>query len=74
MQMRGGSIRYQAQNLRKVHIPAWSSLAEEDVKALGDLYGECDIAKIDAFVDRLIGRICDRQPRKAVAQEFDFAL
>lgn len=74
MQMRGGSIRYQAQNLRKVHIPAWSSLSEEDVKALGDLYCESDIARIDTFVDRLIGRICGRQPRKVVAQEFDFAL
>ena len=40
MQMRGGSIRYQAQNLRKVHIPAWESLAKEDVEMLDSLYGE----------------------------------
>ena len=74
MQMRGGSIRYQAQNLRKVHIPAWSSLVKEDVEMLGKLYVEKDVSKIDAFVDFLIGRIRNRQPRKAMVQEFDFTV
>ena len=71
MQMRGGSIRYQAQNLRKVHIPAWDSLTKEDVEMLGSLYGEDDTSKIDACVELLTERLCDKQPRKFVAQEFD---
>lgn len=73
-QMRGGSIRYQAQNLRKVHIPAWSSLAKEDVEVLVSLYGETDISKIDAYVELLVGRVREKQPREVVVQEFDFAM
>ena len=72
MQMRGGSIRYQAQNLRKVHIPAWNSLAKEDVESLGMLYDESDISKIDACVHSVIGKTSDRQPHKIKVQEFDF--
>ena len=74
MQMRGGSIRYQAQNLRKVHIPAWESLAKEDVEMLGSLYGEDDTAKIDACVELLAERLRDKQPRTPVVQEFDFGV
>ena len=72
--MRGGSIRYQAQNLRHVHIPAWSSLDEADVRALAALYGEMDVAKIDRFINRLLEKVVDRQPKKLVVQEFDFAV
>ena len=72
MQMRGGSIRYQAQNLRKVHIPAWESLTTEDVEMLGGLYGEDDTSKIDECVELLAERLRDKQPRKFVVQEFDF--
>ena len=74
VQMRGGSIRYQAQNLRHVHIPAWSSLDEADVTALAALYGETDVAKIDRFINRLLEKVMDRQPKKLVVQEFDFAV
>ena len=74
VQMRGGSIRYQAQNLRHVHIPAWSSLDETDVTALATLYGETDVTKIDRFINRLLEKVVDRQPKKLVVQEFDFAV
>jgi hypothetical protein len=74
MQMRGGSIRYQAQNLRRVHIPAWDSLTNDDVETLGSLYEENDTSKINAYVECLIGRIRDKQPPRFVAQEFDFAV
>ena len=73
-QIRGGSIRYQAQNLKKVHIPAWSSLAMKDVETLSMLYEETDASKVDAYVDRLIGRIRDRQPQKVVVQELDLGI
>ncbi len=74
VQMRGGSIRYQAQNLRHVHIPAWSSLDASDVGALTRLYEELDREKIDRVVDCLLEKVVDRQPRQPVAQEFDFAV
>ena len=74
VQMRGGSIRYQAQNLRHVHIPAWSSLDETDVAALAGLYQETDVAKLDRFIDQLLEKVASRQPKKFVAQEFDFAV
>ena len=71
-QMRGGSIRYQAQNLRNVHIPAWDSLDEEDVYSLALLYDEEDVSKIDACVNRLVARVVDRQPSQVVEQYLDF--
>ena len=74
VQMRGGSIRYQAQNLRHVHIPAWSSLDEADVTSLAGLYEETDVAKVDRFVESLLAKVVDRQPKKLVVQEFDFAV
>ena len=74
VQMRGGSIRYQAQNLRSVHIPSWSSLEEGDVEALAGLFTEKDISKIDACVNRMIAMVGSRQPKRLMAQEFDFAV
>lgn len=55
-QMRGGSIRYQAQTLRNVHIPAWSSLDAQDVDSLVCLYGERDVAKIDICVEKVVSK------------------
>lgn len=74
VQMRGGSIRYQAQNLRNVHIPAWSSLDPGDVESLVALYEEKNLSKIDACVKRVIAKVGDRQPKKVTVQEFDFAV
>lgn len=72
MQMRGGSIRYQAQNLRNVHIPAWTSLDESDVETLARLYDEKDVSRINACVDSLVAKVCDRQPAKVREQFFAF--
>lgn len=72
MQMRGGSIRYQAQNLRNVHIPAWTSLDESDVETLVRLYDEKDVSRINACVDSLVAKVCDRQPAKVREQFFAF--
>ena len=38
------------------------------------LYGETDVAKIDRFINRLLEKVVDRQPKKLVVQEFDFAV
>ena len=74
VQMRGGSIRYQARNLRNVRIPAWCSLSASDVETLVSLYGETDMNEIDLCVKRVVARVADRQPKKIVVQEFDFAM
>ena len=71
MQMRGGSIRYQSQNLRNIHIPAWSSLDERDVSTLATLYSEKDIKKIDACVERVVAKASFRQPPRSSEQSFD---
>ena len=72
-QMRGGSIRYQAQNLRNVHIPAWSSLDAQDVDSLVCLYGEQDVAKIDVCVEKVVAKACGRRCPRVAEQCFDFA-
>ena len=62
VQMRGGSIRYQAQNLRNVHIPAWSSLSESDVEKLVSAYESNDTEHLDAVVDAVVRDSTSRQP------------
>ena len=62
MQMRGGSIRYQAQNLRNVHIPARSSLSEIDVEKLVGAYESNDAEHLDAVVDAVVRDSTSRQP------------
>ena len=54
VQMRGGSVRYQAQTLRRVHIPAHASLRLSVLERLSDLahsasQDEIDDATSDAF-------------------------
>ena len=73
VQMRGGSIRYQAQNLRSIHIPAWCSLEADDVESLVRLYGEKDVAKINACVYSVVAKVRSRQPARIKEQFFDFA-
>ena len=62
VQMRGGSIRYQAQNLRNVHIPAWSSLSEGNVETLVSAYESNDTEYLDAVVDAVVRDSTSRQP------------
>ncbi len=62
VQMRGGSIRYQAQNLRNVHIPAWSSLRERDVERLVEAYETNDAERLDGVVDAIVRESVTRQP------------
>ena len=72
-QMRGGSIRYQAQNLRNVHIPAWNSLNTQDINSLVGLYDEKDVAKIDICVEKLVSKACGRRQPRISEQYFNFA-
>lgn len=64
VQMRGGSIRYQAQNLRSVHIPAWSSLTSEDVDKLVFAYELSDVGQLDAVVNAVVRDAASRQPTR----------
>lgn len=64
VQMRGGSIRYQAQNLRNVHIPAWSSLNENDVEKLVGAYESNDTEHLDAIVNAVVRDSTSRQPAR----------
>ena len=73
-QMRGGSIRYQAQNLRHVHIPSWNSLDQADVDSLVALYHERDVSRIDSCVDRLLAKVGGKQPPRVVEQFLPFAV
>ena len=73
VQMRGGSIRYQAQNLRNVHIPSWRSLEEDDVELLVQLYNEKDVTKVNACVESVVEKVRDKQPARFREQFFAFA-
>lgn len=61
VQMRGGSIRYQAQNLRNVHVPAWKSLNACDVENLESVFAVKDVTRIDAVVHEVLSRVGERQ-------------
>ncbi|MGN0852148.1 MAG: Eco57I restriction-modification methylase domain-containing protein [Kiritimatiellia bacterium] len=69
VQMRGGSIRYQAQNLRNVHIPAWDSLSEYDVSLLVSAYDEQDVSVIDRIVSEVLKGASSRQKPKMTQGE-----
>ena len=64
VQMRGGNVRYQAQNLRNVHIPSWSTISSEDVSVLEALYTVSDLSEIDSAVTNLLARVANLQPQK----------
>ncbi len=55
--MRGGSIRYQSQNLKLVHIPHFSSLLKEEVNALDELADSCETEKIDTVMRSVVNRL-----------------
>lgn len=60
-EMRGGFIRYQAQNLRKVHIPHVHSLTEAEVECLAALYEEHERTRIDGIVDAVVRGAASRR-------------
>lgn len=62
VQMRGGSIRYQAQNLRNVHIPAWNSLSANEIEKLVCAYESNDSGLLDKVVDAVVRDSAARQP------------
>lgn len=51
--MRGGNIRYQAQTLRKVRVPAFADIPAAFLHALRDHATSSDQAAIDAVVDEV---------------------
>lgn len=62
VRMRGGSVRYQAQNLRNVHIPAWNSFSRSEVLELESLYSCSDRTQVDNAVARIVERVAAHQP------------
>ncbi len=69
-EMRGGFIRYQAQNLRNVHIPSYGSLTADDVTLLAALYGEKDMARVDTTVNAIVQKTASRQKSGIRQMEF----
>jgi adenine-specific DNA-methyltransferase len=55
VQMRGGSLRYQAQVLRKVRLPSYASLSTDLVARLAAVGGSDDQALIDALAEEGFG-------------------
>jgi len=51
VQMRGGSLRYQAQSLRKIRIPKMKSIDAALRKALAEVASSRDITQIDALAE-----------------------
>ena len=52
--MRGGSLRYQAQTLRQLHLPTWDSLTEEMQRTLVELYDEPKATAVSTAVGELV--------------------
>nr|WP_286195805.1 Eco57I restriction-modification methylase domain-containing protein [Synechococcus sp. CCAP 1479/9] len=57
--MRGGFLRFQAQYLRRIRIPEWSSLSDSMKMALADAAVSRDIAACDEAVCTLFGLSLD---------------
>ena len=56
-QLRGGSLRYQAQVLRKVRIPRYSQLSNAQVSQLVKLYHEKNTSIVDEAVNQIINTV-----------------
>lgn len=56
VQMRGGSLRYQAQTLRRLRIPALSSLSDGLISALASVGSSKEQAAIDAVASEAFGQ------------------
>lgn len=50
VKMRGGWLRFQAQNLRRICVPPWESLSGDEVEGLLELHHSDDMAAINAYV------------------------
>ena len=59
--LRGGSIRYQSQNLRGIYIPMFADLTLEEVRGLSVLATERSQKEIDRTVWRIVNRILRRK-------------
>lgn len=59
--MRGGSIRYQSQNLRGIYIPMFTDLTAGEVDALASLAKVTSQERIDEMVWRVVNRILARK-------------
>lgn len=59
--LRGGSIRYQSQNLRGIYIPMFSDLTADERQDLASLASAKSQEKIDAAVWRTVNRILRRK-------------
>ena len=56
VQMRGGSLRYQAQTLRLIRIPTFATLREYEIEELASL-GSCkNIQQIDDLLHHILAR------------------
>lgn len=53
-QLRGGSLRYQAQVLRNVRIPRISQLSGAQILQLEQLYYEPNLTKVNEYVDTML--------------------
>jgi len=76
VEMRGGFIRYQAQNLRKIHIPSCQSLSSADIELLSALYYEKDNDVIDSAVNGIVQNVASKQRQPMTQMELftDFAI
>ena len=63
--LRGGSIRYQSQNLRGIYIPLFADLTSTEVRDLSLLAGSKEQEKIDSVVWRVVNRILGRKKMAA---------
>ena len=54
--MRGGSLRYQAQNLRQLHLPALATINDALLNELAHAASSDDQTCLDEVVDRAFRR------------------
>jgi adenine-specific DNA-methyltransferase len=55
VKMRGGTLRFQAQYLRKIRVPDWESISEEDRLALADAFDKRDVDAATEVALRVYG-------------------
>ncbi|MBZ5525060.1 MAG: hypothetical protein LAP21_22780, partial [Acidobacteriia bacterium] len=63
--MRGGHLRFQAQTLRKLRIPAFDSLNEQVLQALQTVHSSSSQSELDDVVDAAFEQHMKRMTNRA---------
>ena len=69
VKMRGGTLRFQAQYLRRIRVPRQSDLSEQDRRELAEAFEQRDVEQATLIASRLYGLEGDLHPQSVSSAE-----